>query len=581
MCSSSATARVIFFARSSSAPAQPTQNRYSTSSGIGSPASTWRTSKSRPSVQSSRARGVQPPRVALVLQVAQHHAGLGREARLDQHLVAAHVHDVVDVLDVDRALLDAGAAGGAGPQHVRVDDAAAPRRCRPAAAAPAPHRGRAAGRSRTRAPRRGRARLGRLRRRPRRRRSRRHRRRRRRSRYGALANRWSRRSMITSLGDSGLPVFHAGHCDWHRPHSVQVAKSSMPFQVKSSTLPRPKTWSSSGSPGRRSRPACPRRRIGSSGPSPSGTPLGRDVDRGQRDVQVLGVDDDHQEGEDHRDVGEQEDGLDAPRWRPRRAGASGLARRQEANAHGLSPNGKTPVLIWAAAVEQQRDDDQGDHPEDHPGRAGCASRRSGTRAAGRAGALRSRRTANVADADQHGDGEEVLEEADQPPAADQRDVEVGVEQRAPGLEDRQPEDDEAPEREEVRHAGHRPLQQLALAEDLGDLGPQPAPAPRPAGPARAGRCGSAGSATRPAGPRPRRGHGQQQPEDQAKRHGPSSARMSRSLLTGNLLGRSRFRRYGVRGPPAAPATARPRWRAEGSTGTASAGRRPAEPARLR
>ena len=50
--------------------------------------------------------------------------GLGRERRLDQHLVAAHVDDVVDVLDVDRALLDAGAAGGAGPQHVRVDDAA-------------------------------------------------------------------------------------------------------------------------------------------------------------------------------------------------------------------------------------------------------------------------------------------------------------------------------------------------------------------------------------------------------------------------------------------------------------------------
>ena len=31
--------------------------------------------------------------------------------------------------------------------------------------------------------------------------------------------------MITSFGDSGLPVFQAGHCDWQRPHSVQVAKS--------------------------------------------------------------------------------------------------------------------------------------------------------------------------------------------------------------------------------------------------------------------------------------------------------------------------------------------------------------------
>ncbi len=63
------------------------------------------------------------PRVALVLQVAQHHPGLRGEARLDQHLVAPHVHDVVDVLDVHRALLHAGAAGGAGPQHIRVDDA--------------------------------------------------------------------------------------------------------------------------------------------------------------------------------------------------------------------------------------------------------------------------------------------------------------------------------------------------------------------------------------------------------------------------------------------------------------------------
>ena len=43
--------------------------------------------------------------------------------------------------------------------------------------------------------------------------------------YGAFANRWSRRSMMISFGDSGLPVFQAGHWDWQRPHSVQVAKS--------------------------------------------------------------------------------------------------------------------------------------------------------------------------------------------------------------------------------------------------------------------------------------------------------------------------------------------------------------------
>ena len=47
--------------------------------------------------------------------------------------------------------------------------------------------------------------------------------------------------MISSFGDSGLPVFQAGHCDWQRPHSVQVVKSSQPFQQKSSTWPAPKS----------------------------------------------------------------------------------------------------------------------------------------------------------------------------------------------------------------------------------------------------------------------------------------------------------------------------------------------------
>ena len=67
--------------------------------------------------------GVLAPRVALGLEVLEQAGQLGREVRLDEHLVAAHVDDVVDVLDVHGALLDAGAAVGAGPQDVRVDDA--------------------------------------------------------------------------------------------------------------------------------------------------------------------------------------------------------------------------------------------------------------------------------------------------------------------------------------------------------------------------------------------------------------------------------------------------------------------------
>ena len=76
--------------------------------------------------------------------------------------------------------------------------------------------------------------------------------------------------MITSFGDSGLPVFHAGHWLWQRPHSVHVAKSSMPFQVKSSILPRPNASSSAGSSKSIGLPSCS---MGCSGPSALGRRL--------------------------------------------------------------------------------------------------------------------------------------------------------------------------------------------------------------------------------------------------------------------------------------------------------------------
>src|SRR5690625_1238521 len=61
---------------------------------------------------------------------------------------------------------------------------------------------------------------------------------------------------MTFLGDKGLPVFQAGHWDWQRPHSVQLVKSSRPFQVKSSILPAPK-GSSSGSASSKSKGLVP------------------------------------------------------------------------------------------------------------------------------------------------------------------------------------------------------------------------------------------------------------------------------------------------------------------------------------
>ena len=58
------------------------------------------------------------PGVGGALDVAQHRLGLGGEARLHHHQVAAQVHDVVDVLDGDRARLHAGAAGDAVPHRL-------------------------------------------------------------------------------------------------------------------------------------------------------------------------------------------------------------------------------------------------------------------------------------------------------------------------------------------------------------------------------------------------------------------------------------------------------------------------------
>ena len=103
-------------ARSSNDAAQPTQYRYS---GGGSPGSSTRTPSS--AAQSARSDCALAPRVRRALDVAQHRLGLGREARLDHHQVAAQVDDVVDVLDRDRARLHAGAAGHAVPDR--------PRRC--------------------------------------------------------------------------------------------------------------------------------------------------------------------------------------------------------------------------------------------------------------------------------------------------------------------------------------------------------------------------------------------------------------------------------------------------------------------
>ena len=156
--------------------------------------------------------------------------------------------------------------------------------------------------------------------------------------------------MISSFGDSGLPVFQAGHWLWQRPHSVQVAMSSIAVHLKSSTLATPNV-STSGSASSSSR-TLPLDIIGSRPPSAvrSGWRLVRTLSGAGEDVQVLGVRDQHQEAEDHGDLTEHHDVLDVLLARSP-SGSSGSDSRYEKNgARGWSCQGETPVLSCAARI---------------------------------------------------------------------------------------------------------------------------------------------------------------------------------------------------------------------------------------
>ena len=100
----------------------PTQNSHSTSARDSTSTPTWRTSNGSARPYSIRFVAFTPqpwvPRTSPKLRNSP--GQLGRELGLDQRLVPTQVEDVIDVLDVDRALLDAGTARRAGPQHFWV-----------------------------------------------------------------------------------------------------------------------------------------------------------------------------------------------------------------------------------------------------------------------------------------------------------------------------------------------------------------------------------------------------------------------------------------------------------------------------
>ena len=188
---------------------------------------------------------------------------------------------------------------------------------------------------------------------------------------------------------------------------------------------------------------------------------------------------------------------DAVRVGPERCSqlADGVARERPRRV----AVGEVAGVDLGRPVHEQRHHDRGDVREHEP-------RRARVRAVEAARSLLSSRRvgesddAEDAEADEHRDGEEVLEEPHPRVGADERDVEAPAEERAVGLDDREQQDREAPHREEVREARHRPLQELALTRDLHQLrlgvraeplqrpgagapGPEQPPQPPEAGPA--------------------------------------------------------------------------------------------------
>ena len=131
--------------------------------------------------------------------------------------------------------------------------------------------------------------------------------------------------------------------------------------------------------------------------------------------------------------------------------------------------GEDPGVDLRAPVKEQGGDDQEDHAQDQPGGLRVRAEEAG----GPAAALRGVPHPDHGERDdrgQHGHREQVLDEPDERPVPDARDGERPGEQGAVGLDDRQQQHDEAPERQRMRYPGNRPLQQLALPDHLGRLG---------------------------------------------------------------------------------------------------------------
>ena len=350
--------------------------------------------------------------------------------------MAAHAVDVVDVLDVDRALLDTGPAVGAGPDDLGVDD---------------PHLGHPADQ------RPGRLGLDQV---------------------GQALPLALLGQQVRSLGEGVVAQVEDELLGRQRlagrpGRALRLAATALgaraqvehalPRQVLH--LPDPehvRVWVSLLEVQRLAAAAHRLQRAQRVWP-----PREQNIDQGGRDVQVLRIEDEHYETHDQRELGEDEGRLqyavraDAQRGKPaadRLGGERAMPIREVARV-GL----RTPV-------DQQGRHDEEDPQQDEPGRT-CMRTREPRRPARPLRRVPQPDDRERDNARQHAQGEYVLQEADPGPGADAPDSEPTVEEVPVGLQNRQHQDKEAPEGQRMSHPRHGPLKQLALPYDLSCLLP--------------------------------------------------------------------------------------------------------------
>ena len=129
---------------------------------------------------------------------------------------------------------------------------------------------------------------------------------------------------------------------------------------------------------------------------------------------------------------------------------------------------EVPGVDLGPAVEQQGRHDQEDPAQHQPGRPGVRAVETGRPAfLLRLVAQPDDRERDQPGQDQH--REQVLQEPQRERVPDPGDGEAAGEQVTVGLDDREDQNNEAPEHDEVRQPGDRPLEQLPLPEHLGRL----------------------------------------------------------------------------------------------------------------